>query len=135
MYGHPTSDLETFLVYLNETMHKINQEKRCCIIMGDFNLNLSNSVSHLGTEEFLNILGSNFFNPHILQPTRITHYSATLIDNVFSNSISHHTISRNIVYDLTDHHPNFLIVNNFTTLPKGYKMFKTDKILCKILRL
>ena len=48
--------------------------------MGDFNFNLLNSDSHSGTEEFLNTLGSYFFNPHILQPTRITHHSATLID-------------------------------------------------------
>ena len=38
-------------------MHKIGQEKICCIIMGDFNLNLLDSDSH--------ILGSNFFNPRI----------------------------------------------------------------------
>jgi hypothetical protein len=89
---------------------------------------LLNSDSHSGTEEFLDILGSNFFSPHILQPTRITHHSATLID-VFFNSIAHHTISGNIVYDLTDHLPNFLIVNNFTTLPKGYKRDYTIDIL------
>ena len=40
--------------------------------------------------------------------------------------MSHHTITGNIVYDLTDHLPNILIVNNFITLPKGYKIFKRD---------
>ena len=92
----------------------------------NFNLYLLNSDSHSGTEEFFNTLGSYFFNPHILRPTRITHHSATLIDNVFINSITRHTISGSIVYDLTDHLPNFLIVNKFTTLPKGFKIFKRD---------
>lgn len=46
IYRHATSDLEAFLVYLM-TMHKISQEKRCCIIMGDFNLNLLNSDLHI----------------------------------------------------------------------------------------
>ena len=109
IHRHPTSDLDAFLVYLNENMHKISK-KRCCIIMGDFNLNLLNII----------------FNPHISQPTRMTHHSATLIDNVFFNSMSHHIISGNIVYDLTDHLPNFLVVNNFITLPKCYIMFKRD---------
>ena len=45
---------------------------------------------------------------------------------MFINSITRHTISGNIVYDLTDHLPNFLIVNKFTTLPKGFKIFKRD---------
>ena len=44
----------------------------------------------------------------------------------FFNSVSHHTISGNLVYDLTDHLPNFLIVNKFTTLPKDFKLFKRD---------
>ena len=43
IYRHPTSDLDAFLVYLNENMHKISK-KRCCIIMGDFNLNLLNII-------------------------------------------------------------------------------------------
>ena len=94
--------------------------------MGDFNLNLLNIDSHPGTDEFLNTMGSYLFNPHILKPTRITHHSATLIDNIFFNSVSHHTVSGNIVYDLTDHLPNFLIINKFTTLPKGFKLFKRD---------
>ena len=93
--------------------------------MGDFNINLLNT-SHSGTNEFLDILESNFFNPHILQPTRITDHSATLIDNIFFNSLTHHTISGNIAYDLTDHLPNFLIVNKFSTLPKHFKMTRRD---------
>jgi hypothetical protein len=75
---------------------------------------------------FLNTMGSYLFNPHILKPIRITHHSATLIDNIFFNSVSHHTVSGNIVYDLTDHLPNFFTINKFTTLPKGFKLFKRD---------
>ena len=80
--------------------------------MANFNLYLLNSDSHSGTEEFLNTLGSYFFNPHILQPTSITHHSATLIDNVFINSITRHTISGNVVYDLTDHLPIFSLLTS-----------------------
>ena len=66
-------------------------------MMGDFNSDLLNSDSHLNTDEFLNILPSYLFNPHILQPTHITEHLETLIDNIFVNSITHHTVSRNIV--------------------------------------
>ena len=62
---------------------------------------------------------SNFFHPHIPQPTRITDHSATLIDNIF-------VISGNIVYDLTDHLPNFLIMDKFTTLPHKVNLYKRD---------
>ena len=55
-----------------------------------------------------------------------SYLKSTVIDNIFFNSVSHPTISGNLVYDLTDHLPNFLIVNKFTTLPKGFKLLKRD---------
>ena len=71
----------------------------------------------------MNCFRNLFYNPHILQPTRITSHSATLIDNIFFNSIRHHTISANVVYDLSNHLPNFLFINNFSTLPKNFEFF------------
>ena len=82
--------------------------------------------SHLVTDDFLNTLGSYFFQPHIFQPTRITDHSATLIDNIFFNSIEHFTVSGNIVYDLTDHLANFLIFDKFSSLPSNIKLYKRD---------
>ena len=125
IYRHPNNNLESFLNHLNYVVEKINSENKYCTIVGDFNIDLLNS-SHSTTEEFLNILETNFFNPHILQPTRITYHSATLIDNIFFNSITHHTISGNIIYDLTDHLPNFLIINKFSALPKDFKISRRN---------
>ena len=126
IYRHPQSDLEAFMVFLNQTLNTISKENKYCLIMGDFNLNLLNYELHLGTDDFINTMGSYFFQPHILQPTRITNHSATLIDNIFFNSITHHTISGNITYELTDHLPNFIIINKFTTLPKNVVIYKRD---------
>lgn len=94
--------------------------------MGDFNINLLNTDSHDATEQFLDIVSSYYFSPHILQPSRITYHPATLIDNILSNSTEHHTISRNIVFDLTDHLPNFIIINKFSNLPKNIMFAKRD---------
>lgn len=88
--------------------------------MGDFNFNLLNFEIDQNTHEFINTLYSYFFNSHIIKPTRITYHSATLIDNIFLNSLSHHTISGNLIYDLTDHLPNFIIINKFSALPRNY---------------
>ena len=126
IYRHPKSNIEAFLNSLNDVLDKINRENKYCVIMGDFNINLLNSESHPATDEFLSNLGTYFFNLHILKPTRITHYSATLIDNIFFNAITHHTISSNIIHDLTDHLPNFLIINKFSTLPRNFKLYRRD---------
>ena len=92
---------------------KIHREKTYCVLLGNFNLDLLKFESHPSTEHFLNILGSYYFQPQILQPTRITDHSASLIDNIFFNSLEHVSISGNLCYDLSDHLPNFLIEVNF----------------------
>lgn len=68
--------------------------------MGDFNIDLLKYNSHIGSENFINTLSSFFFQPQILQPTRITDHSSTLIDNIFFNSAEHFIIigSGNLVY-------------------------------------
>ena len=126
IYRHPNSNLGNFLDYLNLVTDKISRESKFCTIQGDFDLDLLKFESHLVTDDFLNTLGSYFFQPHILQPTRITDHSATLIDNIFFNSIEHFTVSGNLVYDLTDHLANFLIFDKFSSLPSNIKLYKRD---------
>ena len=94
--------------------------------MGDFNVDLLRIDSHPGSENFINTLDSFFFQTHILQPTKVTDHSSTLIDNIFFNSIEHFIISGNLVYDLTDHLPNFIILNKFSSLPSSVKVYKRD---------
>ena len=105
--------------YINSKVSKIHQEEKMSLIMGDFNIDLlkTNSLS----DNFL-----NSFQPQILQATRITDHSATLIDNIFFNSIEHFVISGNLIYDLTDHLPNFIIINRFGHLPPNVKIYKRD---------
>lgn len=51
------------------------------MILEDFNINLLEFERHAATEDFINNMSSYCYSPQILQPTRITHHSATLIDN------------------------------------------------------
>ena len=65
------------------------------------------------------------YQPHILQPTRITDHSATLIDKIFFNSLEHFAISGNIILNIADHLANFLI-DKFSTLSTKIKIYKRD---------
>ena len=98
--------------------------------MGDFKINLLNFESHPDTETFINTLGSYSFQPQILKPTRITEHTATLIDHIYFNSLQHHLVSGNILCDLTDHLPNFLIINRYSILPSNFKIYKRDYSKC-----
>ena len=126
MYRHLNSNIDIFLNDLHSVIDIIHQEKKLCVMPGDFNLNLLNYESHPPTEEFINTLNSYFLELHIIKPTRITTYSATLIDNIFFNSIDNQTLSGNLLYDLTDHLPNFLIISRLNMSTNKEKIYKRD---------
>ena len=54
----------------------------------------------------------NSFIPLILQSTRITSHSNTLIGNIFSNVIDPDIISGNLTATISDHLPQFSIIPN-----------------------
>ena len=83
VYRHPNTSLQSFLDHFSKILDKVRKESKLCIIMGDFNINLLNCDSHALAGEFTNLLSSYFFQSHLLQPTRITGHSATLIDNIY----------------------------------------------------
>ena len=77
-----------------------------------------NYNEHNQTNEYLDSLTSNSFIPLILQPTRITSHSNTLIDNIFSNVIDPDIISGNLTATISDHLPQFSIIPNmFDNIP------------------
>ena len=82
IYRHPNGNLESFFEYLNSTAEKIDRGSKYCAILGDFNFDLK-FENHYPTNDFINIISSFCFHAHILQPTRITDHSKTLIDNIY----------------------------------------------------
>ena len=78
--------------------------------MGDYNVNLLTYNDHTPTNEFLDSLASNSVIPYILQPTRITDHSETLID-IFSNVITVDANSDNLTATISDHIPPSVFAN------------------------
>ena len=98
--------------YLNKLLENTSKEQKSIFLLGDFNVNLLNYNEHNETNEFLDSLASNSFIPLILQPTRITSHSNTLIDNIFSNVIDPDKISGNLTAPISDHLPQLAIIQN-----------------------
>ena len=80
-----------------------------------------NYNEHNHTNEFLDSLASNSFIPLILQPTRITSHSNTLIDDIFSNVIDPDIISGNLTAIISEHLPQFSIIPNIFCNISGNK--------------
>ena len=119
IYRHPSMDLTDFnFNYLNKLLENIPKEQKFIFLLGDFNVNLLNYNEHNQTNTFSDSLASNSFMPLILQPTRLTSHSNTLIDNVFSNVIDPDIISGNLTATISNHLPQFAIIPNmFGNIP------------------
>ena len=94
--------------------------------MGDINIDLLNFDTCSLTQDFVNFLGTQYFPPQITQPTRITEHTATLIDNIFLSCMEHSSLSGNIVHDITDYLPNFLIINKQPCFSNKQEIYKRD---------
>ena len=104
--------------YLNNILENISKQQKTIFLLGDFNVTLLNYNELNQTNEFLVSITSNSFIPLILQPSRITSHSNTLIDKKFSNVIDPGIISGNLTGTISDHLPQFAIIPNmFDNIP------------------
>ena len=95
----------------------------------DHNLDLLKTNTHPQTNEFLETNLRKSLIPCISKPTRITHKTATLIDNIMTSPI----IQSNqcpyiLVEDLSDHMPILVKFKNQNKSMKGHKTIKSRKL-------
>ena len=126
LYRYPSSDMTSFTDHMTSILQKTQKENKTLFIMGDFNINLLNYQSHSETNDFINLMVSHYLLPHILHPTRVTDHSATIIDNIFTNNAESDTISGNILSQISDHFPQFLIMKNVTIDYRNVTLFQHD---------
>ena len=101
-------DVALFTAYFDNVLSRVNSEKKTCYISGDYNINLLKCDTHISTSDFANCIFSHSFLPPVNKPTRITDYTATLIDNIITNASLVNSISAIICADISEHFPVFL---------------------------
>ena len=107
MYRPPDQDMNVFNDFIDYVLRCATKNQKLVYLMGNFNINLLNEDVHPLTNDFVNVITSHSLYPSITKPTRITSRTATLIDNIFTNSKSKQT-SGIIITDLSDHLPIFI---------------------------
>ena len=65
-------------------MEKIVNEKKECMLMGDFNVDVLKTPENNAAGDFYNMFSSYVFTTFVLQPTRLR--SKTLVDNLLGNA-------------------------------------------------
>ena len=101
IYRPPNSDIYSFNDYMSEILTKIKCERKYVSCLCDFNISLLNYFTHGPTQEFVDLLYSHSLLPCITKPTRVTAKSASLIDNIFCNSVLYDDRAVLVFYTLT----------------------------------
>ena len=102
---HPNEAIDKFFDDFSNCLGNLISEKRTFYILSDININISESNSGIQANNYINTIISNGAFNIITKPTRVTSISATLIDHVIINDITHSIVPLIILSDLTDCYP------------------------------
>ena len=109
VYRPPGTDLSLFnssLLILLALLETGKSKSMTVLIIGDFNIDLIKAGNHGPSDDFANNLQMHSYLPTISVPTRLTEFSATLIDNIFLRATKLPIIKSAAVYsDISDHLP------------------------------
>ena len=113
LYRLPNKPLKETLEDTKLIFDCLNRDKRHKVLCMDHNLDLLKSDYHRGTQDFVELALSSGLMTTINKPTRITNYSATLIDNIFINRELYSDCKSTLVLDdMSDHLPCLLTIQN-----------------------
>ena len=118
VYRHHTDVSDFIDNFFKKVLQNITKSKKACIIAGDFNVDLIKFGNNSHVDNFYNEISSFSFRPLILQPSRVTSNSSTLIDNIFINDLACFSTGGNITSSVSDHFTQFAQVDIFE---KNYK--------------
>lgn len=121
IYRVPNTNENISILRFQETLDNINSITKVdeIIIGTDQNFDYVKLDNHTNTSILFNIFVSAGLVPTITKPTRITHTSATLIDNIYIKLKNSQIFSAIITYDISDHLP---VITGLCKCP-----LKTDK--------
>ena len=112
-------EISQFIDELNITIQNRKLRNKNFILSGDFNINLLKLNEKQVYANYFDMLTTNSLLPNITHPTRITRTSATLIDNIFSNTLGDNVKSGIITNRLiSDHQIIFSCFENIINFHK-----------------
>ena len=128
----PRANIEVFSENLFSILENVNQKHQPVFLMGDFNIDLMKLNIHTKTNSFLENIVSNGLIPLITKPTRITEYSATLIDHMYTSYPDQILSSGILITDISDHFATFCKIGKHKQKPartiKLVRDFSSSKI-------
>ena len=136
LYRHPGSNISEYHSSFEISLESLNQHKLQYYNCGDINIDLLQCELKASVKNYKEMLVSLGCLPLIKYPTRISSSSATLIDHLYTNNVTHVTATYILYEDIFDHLPVMLLLKNKThkitsnnTLIRDTKYFISDEFL------
>ena len=133
IYRHPNGNIDHFVDSI-EPIFSDKNDSSWHMVAGDMNINLLNADDEKSSNYVEKFLNANFI-PCINLPTRFCDTTATLIDHIMlkvpRKLIQTKVTAGNLISDITDHLPNFALVNTKITkkIDRPYiRLFTKKKI-------
>ena len=109
-YRPPQGDTTLFKKHLQDLLLRHDVSKKAVLTTGDFNINLLDFQNSRKVQTFVNLMFHYGMVPVNNKSTRVTRYTATEIDHMFTNSIINTEIKSDIVKaDISDHFPTLFV--------------------------
>ena len=120
IYRPPNTNQDEFTKWLKDILQQLDSNHE--IILGmDHNMDLLKADIHNPTRRFLDTILEAGLMPSIIKPTRISHTTATLIDNIIINQRHNGNYESFVLIDNTsDHLPCVTVLDNIKTCKKDY---------------
>ena len=130
IYHHPRYDMVNFLNYIDKVLNILYTKNKEIHISGDFNTDFLKLESNNSYQESYNLITSCGLLQQILLPTRVTANSATVIDNVFTNTLRIGSISGNLLFSISDHFAQFFSINKNNISFKKVEIYERNYKTC-----
>ena len=130
IYRIPNTNSTLALARYDNILSKLSNSPNV-IIGSDSNFDLLQTDSHIPTTNLLNLIFTNSFVSTITKPTRVTHTSATLIDNILVKSNNNSKVHSGIINThISDHFPFFCSILREGTKLKSQGSYCSVHIIC-----
>ena len=128
-YHPPDHNALDWISHYEKLIEKMTNISKHVVVGLDHNLDLLKTNVHKGTQSFLEKTIDLGLLPCITKPTRITHHSATLIDNILvSENLYTGHLSYVIAEDISDHLPGLLSLPSLTAPQKESVLVKKRRL-------
>ena len=126
IYRPPNTNSVEFTNWLHETLRSFGTTSDLIIGL-DHNMDLLKSDRHRPTQELIHTILEDGMMPTITQPTRLSHTSATLIDNILINQKENENYDSYVLIDnISDHLPCACVLHDVKASSRDSKV-----IICR----